>query len=99
MIYHIMTTAAWEQQKLADSITAPSLQTEGFIHCCYENQIQGVLDRYHAGVKEIVQLTIDESKIDVPVRSEVSKTGEKFPHVLGLIPFKAVTEIKKRIFA
>ena len=94
-----MSISAWEQQKLAESITAPSLQTEGFIHCCYENQIQGVLDRYHAGVKEIVQLTIDESKIDVPVRAEESKTGEKFPHVLGFIPIKAVVEIKKRNFA
>ena len=94
-----MSTAAWEQQKMKDNITAPSLQTEGFIHCCYENQIQGVLDRYHAGVKEIVQLTIDESKIDVPVREEASKTGEKFPHVFGFIPSKAITEINKRVFA
>ncbi len=96
MIYHIMTTQEWEKQKLADSITAPSLHSEGFIHCCYENQIQGVLERYYADEKQIVQLTIDETLVEVPIREEEGSTGEKFPHILGTISFKAVVDIRKK---
>ncbi len=96
MIYHIMTTQEWEKQKLADSITAHSLRTEGFIHCCYEKQIQGVLERYYSDEKQIIQLTIDETHLTVPMREEMGSIGEKFPHVLGEITFKAITEIRKK---
>jgi uncharacterized protein (DUF952 family) len=33
MIYHITTNAEWQNAQTKGEYTAPSLQTEGFIHC------------------------------------------------------------------
>ncbi|HUP13129.1 MAG TPA: DUF952 domain-containing protein, partial [Niastella sp.] len=59
VIYHITSQPQWEAALKIGSYTAPSLQTEGFIHCCRKEQTAGVIDRYFRGKSGLVFLLID----------------------------------------
>jgi len=68
-----------------------SLDTEGFVHCCDADQLAGVVERYYAGIDDLVLLEIDPDSLDVPLRRENTAGGEEaFPHVHGGIPLAAI---------
>jgi uncharacterized protein (DUF952 family) len=92
-IYHITTTAAWEQALLEGAYTADSLAIEGFIHCSTADQVAGVLDRYYKGQTNLVKLTIDKSKVTSPLIFELATSiNEVFPHIHGPINVSAVVK-------
>jgi uncharacterized protein (DUF952 family) len=71
-----------------------SLQAEGFIHCCTENQLAGVLQRYYQGATGLKLLTINPALLSAELVFENTIGGEeKFPHVYGPINMSAVIEI------
>lgn len=91
IIYHITSQADWDTAKETGFYTAPSLKTEGFIHCSKAEQVQGVLQRYFAGKQNLVKLTIDTNKLTAPLRYELSPSlHEEFPHVYGAIAADSV---------
>jgi uncharacterized protein (DUF952 family) len=97
MIYHITSKNEWLSQKGVDSFRASTLTTEGFIHCCEVDQVEGVLQRYFAGQKDLVLLEIDGRKVSSELKYEKGGNGEMFPHIYGPIDRKAIiksTEIK-----
>lgn len=90
MICHIILEAAWNEQEAAESIHVPSLQSEGFIHCCTQQQVAGVLERYFRGQTNLLLLEIDEAKLESELRFEKSTNDELFPHVYGPINKTAI---------
>lgn len=91
MIYHVTTTAAW-QQALADGYyQAPSLLTEGFIHLSQQGQVAGVLERYYQGQENLVLLHVDEDKLEAELKYELAPSvNELFPHLFGALNVDAV---------
>lgn len=90
-IYHITSQAEWDRAKETGFYTAPSLKTEGFIHCSKAEQVAGVLQRYFAGKHSLVKLTIDTTKLTAPLRYELAPSlNEEFPHIYGAINIDAV---------
>jgi uncharacterized protein (DUF952 family) len=73
-----------------------TLQQEGFIHCSYPGQVDGVLQRFYSDVREpLCLLVIDPDRLDVPVIAEdLVGAGENFPHVYGSIPVAAVVDVR-----
>ena len=59
LIYHVTTEGEWEEAQRNGFYIAPSLETEGFIHCSEAWQVKGVLERYYSGKTELVKLVID----------------------------------------
>ena len=93
-LYHITTLAEADRGRDAGSYTAPSLSDEGFIHCAFEHQVAGVLQRYYQGVDDLVMLTIDPTAIAALVKLENTTGGsEQFPHVYGPIPWTSVVAV------
>lgn len=92
-IYHITTAAAWAEALQAGRYEAPSLQSEGFIHNCEENQLPAILERFYAGQQELVKLTIDTNKLSSPLVYEWSPSlQDTFPHIYGAINLDAVAD-------
>jgi uncharacterized protein (DUF952 family) len=91
LIYHVTTAASWQQAKTNGAYHAPSLHTEGFIHCSTALQVQGVLERYYKDVKDLVLLSIDPQKLIAPLKFEMAPSvNEEFPHIFGCINLEAV---------
>lgn len=77
-----------------DAYTAPSLRTEGFIHCSQAHQVAATANRIFAGEKGLVVLEIDPDRLTAPVKLETSDRGDKhFPHVYGPIEAAAVMRV------
>ena len=94
-IYHITTRLEWDAAKAQGFYTAPSLETEGFIHCSEAQQLKGVLERYYSGKKELLKLVIDIGKLKPELKYELAPSiNENFPHVYGPINADAVTEVQ-----
>lgn len=94
IIYHITTVEEWQNAKEKGSYAAPSLFTEGFIHCSTEGQVNGVLQRYFAGKTALLRLTIDTEKLHSPLKFEMAPSvNEEFPHVFGPVNLDAVISI------
>jgi uncharacterized protein (DUF952 family) len=95
-IYHILLPETWERVRGNSFYEAESLSTEGFIHCSYEDQLEGVLGRYYADAEEVVILTLDANRLTSPLVSEPSTNNEPYPHIYGPINFDAVVEAVTR---
>lgn len=95
MILHITTPENWHAALQQGIYRPASLETEGFIHCCLEQQLLGVVERYFTVPGTWVVLFIDEQKLDVPLRYEPSPVvPDLFPHIYGPLNPDAVQIIK-----
>ena len=94
VIYHVTTSAEWASAKERGVYTAPSLQSEGFIHCSSnEAQVKGVLQRYFSGKSNLIKLVIDTDKLNSRYIYEWSpSTADTFPHIYGPVNTDAVIE-------
>lgn len=92
MIYRLAEAADWAAAQVTGRFASADLAAEGFIHFAERWQVQGVAARYYAGRAGLVLLTVDETKLEVPVKRENTSGGsELFPHVYGPVPLSAVT--------
>jgi uncharacterized protein (DUF952 family) len=69
-----------------------TLDDEGFIHCSYPRQVEGVANRFYADVTELVLLHLEPELIEDEIKVEPTVEGgsEHFPHIYGPIPTVAV---------
>lgn len=96
LIYHVVLPEIWETFKTRPSYQAASLQTEGFIHCSFANQLDGVLRRYYRNAGKVLILSIETEKLKSKLVVEPSTGGEDFPHIYGRLNHNAVVKIEER---
>jgi uncharacterized protein (DUF952 family)/heme-degrading monooxygenase HmoA len=95
-ILHIALPDDWRQaQHVGEyrvSTRGISLEQEGFVHCSYPNQLEGVANRFYSDLSALLLLRIDVDLLDAELRIEPPADGiaELFPHVYGPIPIAAV---------
>lgn len=102
-IYHLALAADWERAQDAQidyamSTIGVTLEQEGFIHCSYASQAQGVADRYYGGpgLGDVLLLTLDPSRLISPLR--VDQVGdEAYPHVYGPIDAAAIVSVRRLV--
>jgi uncharacterized protein (DUF952 family) len=95
-IYHIVLPEVWEHFKSRPSYQPESLALEGFIHCSYPNQLDGVLKRYYGGVAKVLILKIDTEKVLAKLVKEPSTNNEMYPHIYGRLNHNAVVGVEER---
>ncbi len=96
LIYHIVTPEIWETFKNKDSYHAASLTGEGFIHCSFAEQLDGVLQRYYKDAGKILILTLETEKLTSKLVNEPSTNNEIYPHIYGKINREAIANIEER---
>jgi len=95
LILHITTAPEWAAAKEAGEYRAPSLETEGFIHCSTPAQVVHVANWFYREIPDLVLLGIDPGGLESPLLWEASTdafAGE-FPHVYGPIALAAVLAV------
>lgn len=95
IIYHVTTRGEWEAAQQSGRYEAPSLTSEGFIHCSEASQVEGVLQRYFSDKTDLVMLTIDTKKLTSRLQYDLAPSiNEEFPHVYGPINTDAVVLVE-----
>lgn len=94
-VYHIVMPDVWAAFDTG-LYRAASLETEGFIHCSFANQLDDVIKRYYAGVGSVVVLEIDTERLMSRVVNEPSTASEIYPHIYGPINRDAIVGVTTR---
>jgi uncharacterized protein (DUF952 family) len=90
-LLHLALQADLDACAALDHYRPAAFDAEGFVHCCRETQLAGVLERYFRDRAGVVLLEIDPGRLTVPVVEEdTTGRGEVFPHIYGPIPWAAV---------
>lgn len=93
IIFHIAKLSDYNLLKSNGRYQCESLEGEGFIHCCDEEQLQGVLERYYNGVNDVILFRLDGELIEADLVYENTSGGEElFPHIYGPINPGAIVE-------
>ncbi len=92
-IYHLASPDDNVKLEQTGTYSSPSLETEGFIHCCAANQLPGVIQRYYTDASKLVLLHIDAELLTEELVYENTSGGtEAFPHIYGQINAAAVVD-------
>lgn len=94
-IYHIVLPADWATFT-GDEYAAASLSSEGFIHCSYDRQLEGVLLRYYSRAARVLILSLDTDMLTSKLVEEPSTGGEVYPHIYGTINRDAIVGVDER---
>jgi uncharacterized protein (DUF952 family) len=95
ILFHFAARRDWADAQASDQYSAPSLSSEGFIHCATRHQIPGVIARHLGGRSDLVRLTLDATRLEPWLRYEWSEaSGDEYPHVYGPIPMAAVIAVE-----
>lgn len=95
-IYHVVLSEVWEKAASKPFYEADSLESEGFIHCSYADQLEGVIERYYSNAGALVILSIDPNKLTSTLVSEPSTNNESYPHIYGPINADAIVKVETR---
>ena len=101
MIYHITSRSAWAEARRHGEYRAPSLKSEGFIHCSTRKQALDVANDFYRGQSDLLLLCIDEGRLRAELRWEApahpkplkdsGASGDSlFPHLYGILNLDAV---------
>lgn len=101
LILHITSKQEWLAAQQRGEYIAPSLKTEGFIHCSTEKQVLHVANAFYRGKNDLALLVLDEAALKPELKWEApagpSASGisdsDKFPHVFGPINLTAVASV------
>jgi uncharacterized protein (DUF952 family) len=94
-IFHITRRAEWEASSPDEPYRPASLESEGFVHCSYADQVAGSAARHFAGEHDLLVLEIDPSRLDAPlVVEDTTGTGTEFPHVYGPVARSCVLAVR-----
>ncbi|MBL8045959.1 MAG: DUF952 domain-containing protein [Anaerolineales bacterium] len=104
-ILHIVPAAEFYAQPASEPYRAPSLETEGFIHCTQQPEVMLVVANkfYRATSGEVLVLVLDTEKITSPVKFETAAHPAAtegpfpdvlFPHIYGPLNREAIVEIR-----
>jgi len=97
-VFHVALPGDWKAAQRAGQYTVStrgrSLAEEGFIHCSFADQVEGIANRYYSDLDELVLLTVDPSLLssELVVEEPFPGAPERYPHVYTPIPVSAVVD-------
>ncbi|MFM9904615.1 MAG: DUF952 domain-containing protein [Pyrinomonadaceae bacterium] len=94
-IYHIVLPDVWAAFD-GDLYRHASLEIEGFIHCSFADQLDGVIERYYGSAERIVVLEIESDSLMSRTLKEPSTNNEIYPHIYGPINRDAIVGVTER---
>ena len=93
LTFHLTPAAWWEAADPAAPLGAPSLTTEGFIHCTdgVAEMVVTANRHYAADPAEFVVVSVDLDRISSPW--SVEDPGRIYPHIVGPIDRVAIMAV------
>lgn len=93
-IFKIYTAPQWERRvSLGHLAWAPVDEADGFVHLSALDQVLTTANKHFARQRDLVLVEIDPAALPAQsLRWEVSRSGDRFPHVYASIPLEAVLD-------
>ena len=95
-IYRIMSESEWRAAQGAGRFEGSADdRRDGFIHFSTAEQVVETAAVHYAGKKDLLLLGVDANALTAPLKWEVSRGGQLFPHLYGPLPVDAVSRVEK----
>jgi uncharacterized protein (DUF952 family) len=92
--YKIMTDDAYRQMRNDDRFVGGRADiADGFIHLSAAGQLSGTIDKHYRNQTSLVLVAVDLLRLGDAVRWELSRGGDLFPHLYGVLPLIAVVGV------
>lgn len=93
-IFKIYTAPQWERRvSLGHMAWAPVDEADGFVHLSALNQVLATANKHFVGQVGLVLVEIDPAALpEDSLRWEVSRGGDRFPHVYATMPLQAAKQ-------
>ncbi len=82
-LFHITSRTAWVNATRLGRYVAPSLESEGFIHCSTASQVLPVARKFYDGQTALSLLVIDPARLTQVLKWEPSPEGSSPEGVPG----------------
>ena len=93
-LFHLVQPAEWAAAVGRGTYRPASLNTEGFVHFSFADQVAGSANRHYADAVELVVVEVDADRLDAQLRVEDSYgSGTAFPHLYGPVPVSAAVAV------
>jgi len=90
-IYKICGTSEWRAAERAGDFRGAAVDVrDGFIHFSTAAQVGETAARHFAGAADLMLVAVDAEALDGALKWEVSRGGDLFPHLYGVLPLAAV---------
>jgi uncharacterized protein (DUF952 family) len=95
-IYRIVSETEWRAAQASGSFEGSEHdRRDGFIHFSTGAQAAETAAKHYAGRKGLLLLSVDAAAVISPLKWEVSRGGQLFPHLYGPLPAAAVWRVEK----
>lgn len=95
-LYRIVTEEEWRAAREAGVFEgSPHDRRDGFLHFSAASQAAETAEKHHAGQEGLLLLFVDAASLRAPLKWEVSRGGQLFPHLYGALPVAAVRRAEK----
>ena len=92
-LFHITQEDAWLKARSDGVYTAPSIETEGFIHLSEETQVLATANRFYQGMSGLVLLEIDSEQLTSRLQYDDVLDHGRFPHLYGPLNLDAIVRV------
>jgi uncharacterized protein (DUF952 family) len=84
IVYKIARKAEWDEaQRTGVYSGSPDDKRDGFIHLSSAAQVRATCAIHFAGEGDLVLVAIEAERLGPSLKWEVSRKGDKFPHLYG----------------
>ena len=96
LIYRIVSEAEWREAQAAGVFEGSEHdRRDGFIHFSTAEQVAETASKYYAGKSDLLLLGVEAAALTAPLKWEVSRGGQLFPHLYGALPAGDVRRVEK----
>ena len=93
-IYKLFRRGEWEEaEKAGVFLGSPDDRRDGFIHLSAAHQVRTTFSKHFAGEDNPVLAVIAVAEVGDRLKWEVSRGGDKFPHLYGVLDLHRMREI------
>ncbi|MCK5922066.1 MAG: DUF952 domain-containing protein [Methylococcales bacterium] len=93
-VYKIFRPAEWEAFKATAIYNGSEHdRRDGFIHLCSFEQLGGTIAKHYSDVPEVILAAFLETDLQ-DLKWEVSRGGDKFPHLYADLHFSSLADYK-----
>ena len=95
MIYRIVTDKEWAAARTSGVFAGSAHdRRDGYIHFSTAAQAVETAEKHYAGQNDLLMLFVDEASLTSPLKWEVSRGGQLFPHLYGTLGIASVRRVQ-----
>ena len=94
LIYKIVTPDAYQAMQADGALTRSGVDAaDGFVHFSTAAQLIETLDKHYAGHADLVLLAVSDTACGAALKWEVSRGGDKFPHLYDKLKTPHIADV------